>query len=102
MNLKTILFLLLLASVSLTFAQDAKTAMDTTKYGRNPAAGKYADIRGFKMYYETYGKGEPMLIIHGNGGSINNFVYQIPYFAKNYQVIIADSRAQGKSVDPID
>lgn len=72
--------------------------MDTTIYGRNPAVGKYADIRGFKMYYEVYGKGEPMLIIHGNGGSINNFVYQIPYFAKNYQVIIADSRSQGKSV----
>jgi pimeloyl-ACP methyl ester carboxylesterase len=54
------------------------------------------------MYYETYGKGEPMLIIHGNGGSINNFMYQIPYFAKNYHVIIADSRAQGKSVDPTD
>lgn len=76
--------------------------MDTTMYGKNAAVGKYADIRGFKMYYETYGKGEPLLIIHGNGGSINNFVYQIPYFAKNYQVIIADSRAQGKSVDHTD
>jgi pimeloyl-ACP methyl ester carboxylesterase len=51
------------------------------------------------MYYENYVKGEPLLIIHGNGGSINNFLYQIPYFAKNYQVIIADSRAQGKSID---
>jgi pimeloyl-ACP methyl ester carboxylesterase len=54
-------------------------------------------IRGIKMYYEVYGKGEPLLIIHGNGGSIKNFVYQIPYFAKNYQVILADSRAQGKT-----
>jgi len=42
------------------------------------------------------------LIIHGNGGSISNFKYQIPYFAKNYRVILADSRAQGKSVDPTD
>ncbi|SDE46913.1 Pimeloyl-ACP methyl ester carboxylesterase [Mucilaginibacter pineti] len=75
---------------------------DTTKYGHNPAVGKYADIRGFKMYYEVYGKGQPLLIIHGNGGSINNFRYQIPYFAKNYQVILADSRAQGKSADDKD
>jgi pimeloyl-ACP methyl ester carboxylesterase len=29
-------------------------------------------------------------------------VYQIPYFAKNYQVILADSRAQGKTVDNSD
>lgn len=68
-------------------------------YGNNPAAGKFYDIRGFKMYCETYGEGQPLLIIHGNGGSINNFIYQIPYFSKKYKVIIADSRAQGKSKD---
>jgi pimeloyl-ACP methyl ester carboxylesterase len=96
-------FLFLFAAIGqLSFAQDGKSPFDTTMYGRNPAVGKYADIRGFKMYYEVYGKGDPVLIIHGNGGSINNFMYQIPYFAKNYQVIIADSRAQGKSVDPGD
>lgn len=68
-------------------------------YGNNKEAGKYYDIRGFKMYVETYGQGEPLLIIHGNGGSINNFIYQIPYFSQHYKVIIADSRAQGKSID---
>src|SRR5882762_7148064 len=54
------------------------------------------------MYCEVYGSGAPMLIIHGNGGSINNFVMQIPYFSKKYKVILADSRAQGKSVDNTD
>lgn len=68
-------------------------------YGNNKVAGKYYDIRGFKMYCEVYGKGQPVLIIHGNGGSISNFVNQIPYFSKKYKVIIADSRAQGKSAD---
>ncbi len=71
-------------------------------YGNNKNAGKYYDIRGFKMYCETYGEGQPLLIIHGNGGSIDNFIYQIPYFSKKYKVIIADSRAQGKSADPSD
>src|SRR5205814_3700354 len=51
------------------------------------------------MYCEVYGEGQPLLIVHGNGGSINNFIYQIPYFSKKYKVIIADSRAQGKSAD---
>ncbi len=71
-------------------------------YGKNKLVGKYYDIRGFKMYAEVYGKGQPLLIIHGNGGSINNFVYQIPYFSKKYKVIIADSRSQGKSTDKND
>ncbi len=79
------------------FAQESP--FDTTIYGRNPAAGHYLKNRGFNMYYEIYGSGDPLLIIHGNGGSINNFMYQIPYFEKKYKVILADSRAQGKSED---
>src|SRR5450631_3712793 len=71
-------------------------------YGHNKEAGKYYDIRGFKMYCEIYGQGQPLLIIHGNGGSINNFVNQIPYFSKKYKVIIADSQAQGQTVDTKD
>ncbi len=71
-------------------------------YGNNPDAGKYYDIRGFKMYCEIYGEGQPVLIIHGNGGSISNFTTNIPYFSTKYKVIIADSRAQGKSADPGD
>ena len=94
--------------VHTTFAQDIKKIeadfqkavnSPTNLYGRNKSVGKYYDIRGFKMYCETYGQGQPLLIIHGNGGSINNFTYQIPYFSKKYKVIIADSRSQGKSSD---
>lgn len=95
--------LLIFLSLFVTLAGDSfaqnKPAKDSINYGNNPAAGKYVNLRGFKMYYETYGSGEPLLFIHGNGGSIHDFRNQIPYFAKNYQVIIADSRAQGKSTD---
>ena len=69
-------------------------------YGNNPAVGKYYDINGFKMYTEVYGSGPPLLMIHGNGGSISAFDKNIPYFAQHYTVILADSRSQGKSLDP--
>jgi len=72
---------------------------DTTLFGRNQLAGKYVDVNGIKLYYEIYGQREPLLMIHGNGGSISSFINQIPYFSKKYQVIAVDSRAQGKSVD---
>jgi pimeloyl-ACP methyl ester carboxylesterase len=91
----------LLLSVVVLFvgvAVDAQTAVDSL-IGKNEKAGKYFDNRGFKMYYETYGAGEPLLFIHGNGQSIVSFTNQIPFFAKKYKVIIADSRAQGKSID---
>jgi pimeloyl-ACP methyl ester carboxylesterase len=90
---------LLLYFFTNTTAQEIKTPIP---YGNNREAGKYYDIRGFKMYCETYGQGQPLLIIHGNGGSIDNFINQIPYFSKKYKVIIADSRAQGKSADNAD
>src|ERR1700759_1305059 len=72
------------------------------KYGDNPAAGKYYDVRGIKMYTEVYGQGKPLLLTHGNGGSIAAFSKTIPYFSKKYQVIAVDSRAHGKTVDAKD
>ncbi len=84
--------------------QEMKKMMTDPKtiYGKNDKVGRYYNIRGFRMYAEIYGQGQPVLIIHGNGGSIANFFKQIPYFSKKYKVIIADSRAQGKSADPGD
>lgn len=69
------------------------------EYGSNPAAGKYVDVNDIRVYYETYGEGEPLLLLHGNSGSIENFVYQIPEFSKHFRVIAVDSRAQGRTTD---
>ena len=66
-------------------------------YGNNESVGKYVEINGAKIYYEEYGKGEPLLLIHGNGGSIIDMGYQIDYFKSKYRVIIADNRGHGKS-----
>ncbi|WP_339919904.1 alpha/beta hydrolase [uncultured Flavobacterium sp.] len=68
-----------------------------TPYGNNESVGKYIAINGAKIYYEEYGKGEPLLLIHGNGGSIESMGNQIDYFKTKYRVIIADNRGQGKS-----
>jgi len=68
-------------------------------YGLNKQLGKYANVNDIKVYYEVYGAGEPLLLLHGNSGSIGNFLYQIPDLSKKYKVIAVDSRAQGKSTD---
>lgn len=78
------------------------SALAQTNYGNNPVAGKYLHTRGINLYYEVYGEGDPLLLIHGNGGSISAFSNQIPYFAEKYKVIAVDSRAQGKSTDECD
>ena len=102
MKKPTSIFFILILILGFNEKSTAQNGMDITQFGKNKADGKFMDIRGFKMYYEIYGQGQPLLLIHGNGGSINSFVNQIPYFSKDYQVIIADSRAQGRSDDPGD
>jgi pimeloyl-ACP methyl ester carboxylesterase len=69
------------------------------KYGANPAAGHTFTHDGVKLYYEVYGAGEPLLLVHGNGGSIADLGAQITHFRKRYKVIAMDSRDQGKSGD---
>ena len=62
----------------------------------------YVETRGFKMYYEMMGEGEPLLFIHGNGGSRRDFDNQVPFFKDHYKLVLVDSRAQGKSKDESD
>jgi pimeloyl-ACP methyl ester carboxylesterase len=104
-KIRKVMFLFFITKAFMPFALTQPPTIspfDTTIYGKNEKVGRYVKTRGFNMYYETYGKGEPMLIVHGNGGSIKDFLYQIPFFSQNYKVIVADSRAQGRSADPGD
>jgi pimeloyl-ACP methyl ester carboxylesterase len=77
-------------------------ATEAVHYGANPAAGKTFVHDGVQLYFELYGTGEPVLLIHGNGSSIGSLTAQIGYFRKHYQVIAMDSRDQGRSGDSPD
>jgi len=68
-------------------------------YGANRAAGRYFEHDGVKLYYEAYGKGPPLLLIHGNGATIWSMRNQIAYFSRHYRVIAMDSRDHGRSGD---
>jgi pimeloyl-ACP methyl ester carboxylesterase len=86
--------LLILWMTTMVFGQSKPDS-----YGNNKTNGKYYDVRGIKIYTEVYGQGEPLLLIHGNGGSIRDFSGIIPFFSKNFKVIAVDSRSQGKTID---
>lgn len=68
-------------------------------YGANDANGGFVNVNGVKLYYEIYGKGTPLLLLHGAGQSINAFKAQIDFFSKHYKVIALDSRGRGRSTD---
>lgn len=69
------------------------------EYGSNTAVGKYIPIDDVKLYYEVYGEGQPLILLHGNGSSIGSFSNQIPALSSKYKVYAIDSRAHGRSSD---
>lgn len=68
-------------------------------FGNNDSTGNYASINGIKIYYEIYGEGLPLLLLHGNSESISSFDLQIPELSKHFKVIAVDTRGQGKSTE---
>jgi pimeloyl-ACP methyl ester carboxylesterase len=59
--------------------------------------GKYIDVNGVSLYYEIYGEGEPLLMIHGNGNSMGGFMGNVEELSKHYKVIFVDCRGRGAS-----
>ena len=69
------------------------------RYGSNAAAAGKVKLKDVELYYESYGQGEPLLLLHGNSQSIYYFKKQITELSKHNRVIAVDTRAQGKSKD---
>lgn len=55
-----------------------------------------------RIYYEKYGAGTPLILLHGNGGSGRYFSKQIPVLAKFFRLFVIDSRGQGRSTNKAD
>ncbi len=64
-------------------------------YGSNN--GKYVELSGKSVYYEEYGSGDTVLLLHGGPGSIAQFSKLIPELSKNYTVIAMDTPGHGRS-----
>ena len=61
------------------------------------SSGKFVEVNGISVYYETVGTGDTLLLLHGNSQSISSFNKQIPELSKHFHVIAMDSRGQGNS-----
>jgi pimeloyl-ACP methyl ester carboxylesterase len=65
-----------------------------------PAESGYADIDSLKMYYEVYGQGKPVVLLHGSFMNIPlNWAHIIPLLAKDHKVIVAEMQGHGRTKD---
>ncbi len=72
-----------------------KQEANSIKYGSNN--GKYITIHDTKIYYEEYGQGTPLLLLHQGLGSIENLAGIIPELSKRFRVIAPDAPGHGRS-----
>lgn len=60
----------------------------------------YSEVNGIKLYYEIYGKGKPLVLIHGGGSTIHTTFGRILHlFSKDRQLICVELQAHGRTED---
>lgn len=50
-----------------------------------------------QIFYEQFGQGAPLLLLHGNTVSSKLFLPIVPFFSKRHTVIIMDFQGCGQS-----
>jgi pimeloyl-ACP methyl ester carboxylesterase len=62
--------------------------------------GRTANVNGVQLYYETYGEGSPLVLLHGFLASGKVWEPYVAHFAKYFRVVVVDMRGHGRSTNP--
>jgi hypothetical protein len=92
-------FILTLATLVISSCNTTDTKTMTAQYTTEnktvqDSTSGYASVNGLKMYYEIYGQGKVLVLVHGGGSTIQtNFEKIIPLLSKNRKVIAVELQA---------
>jgi dipeptidyl aminopeptidase/acylaminoacyl peptidase len=89
--------LTLLASAAAATAEQQWLTLPPTPSLPEPEQSGYAPVNGIWIWYATFGRGEPVLLLHGGLANSSYWGNQVPVLARNYRVIVMDSRGHGRS-----
>lgn len=66
-----------------------------------PETDAFVQLSEVRMHYQVYGSGkQPLILVHGNGGSVRSLAEAASYLANDYTVYVPESRCHGESSDP--
>ncbi|HKM69379.1 MAG TPA: alpha/beta hydrolase [Stellaceae bacterium] len=89
--------LVLLASHAAACAEQQWLTLPPTPVLPKPAQSGYAAVNGIRIWYATFGRGEPVVLLHGGLANSNYWGHQVTTLARSYRVIVMDSRGHGRS-----
>lgn len=72
--------------------------METTEL--SPRDQGYVRANGLDVYYEEYGGGEPLVLLHGGTATSKMWSQHVPAFAERFRVIAPDTRGHGNTDNP--
>lgn len=74
----------------------------TTTYApkQTTTRGRIVKINSIEMYYEEYGAGKPLVLLHGFGGCVQNWHPFTAKLSERHRVIVVDLRGHGHSTNP--
>jgi pimeloyl-ACP methyl ester carboxylesterase len=94
MSKRTLLVLVLSIALTLGLSTSAFAQESAT-----PDTSGYAAVNGLEMYYEIYGTGQPLVMIHGGYGTIPSLGELLPRLAETRQVIAVELQGHGRTAD---
>ena len=89
--------IMLIASAAAAHAAPQWLTLPATPTLPSAAQSGLAPVNGIKIWYASFGRGEPVLLIHGGLANSNYWGHQVRALLKHYRVVVMDSRGHGRS-----
>jgi pimeloyl-ACP methyl ester carboxylesterase len=89
--------ILVIASAAVARAEPQWLTLPPTPTLPTPTASGYAPVNGIKIWYATFGRGSPVILLHGGLANANYWGDLVPALAPHYRVVVMDSRGHGRS-----
>jgi pimeloyl-ACP methyl ester carboxylesterase len=88
---------ILLASIAGAHAAPQWLTLPPTPTLPKPAQSGFAAVNGIRIWYATFGRGEPVVLLHGGLANSSYWGHQVRALQRRYQVVVMDSRGHGRS-----
>ncbi|MBV9993305.1 MAG: alpha/beta hydrolase [Alphaproteobacteria bacterium] len=95
--MRALIFAIAMLAATATSAAPQWMTLPPTPTLPAPDKSGLVPVNGVKLWYAEFGRGEPVLFVHGGLGNSDYWAHQVRALRDKYRVIVMDSRGHGRS-----